>query len=74
MGNERLPKYDPAAGDPLVTAPSLRQEGREELIKKAREGGDDGEGVAERLADRIARGSKKPQGLRPRGLKRFETA
>jgi hypothetical protein len=74
MGNERLPKYDPAAGDPLVTAPSLRQEGREELIKKAREGGDDGEGVAERLADRIARGSNKPQGLRPRGLKRFETA
>ena len=57
--------------DNLVTAPSLRQENREELIKKALEEDDDGDNVVERLADRIAR-SRKPQG-RPRALKRFET-
>jgi serine/threonine-protein phosphatase 2B catalytic subunit len=72
MGNERLPQFNSAAGDPLTTAPSMRQEGREELIKRALEEGGDGDGSVERLADRIARGSK-PQG-RPRGLKRFETA
>lgn len=69
MGNERLPQFDSAAGDPLVTAPSLRQENREELIKKAIEGGGDGESVAERLADSIARGNKQ----RPRSLRRLET-
>ena len=71
MSNERLPQFNPTAGDPLGTAPSMRQENREELIKKALEE-DDGDSVVERLADRIARG-RKPQG-RPRQLKRFETA
>lgn len=73
MTNERLPMFDSAAGskDPLVTAPSMRQENMEELIKKALEEDEDGDGVVERLADRIAR-SRKPQG-RPRALKRFET-
>ena len=71
MGNERLPKFDPTA-DPLITAPSMRQENREGLIKKALEEDEDGDSVVERLADRIARG-RKPQG-RPKGLKRFETA
>ena len=72
MGNERLPKFDPVGTkDPLVTAPSMRQENMEELIKKALEEDKDGDGVVERLADRIARG-RKPQG-RPRALKRFET-
>jgi len=73
MGNERLPMFKTAGSkDPLVTAPSMRQENTEELIKKAMEEDKDGDGVVERLADRIARG-KKPQ-TRPRGLKRFETA
>ena len=72
INNERLPEFDPAAGDPSVTAPSMRQENREELIKKALEEDEDGDSVVERLADRIARG-RKPQG-RPRALKRFETA
>jgi len=72
MGNERLPKYDPTSSkDPLVTAPSMRQEGMEDLIKKALEEDEDGDSVVERLADRIARG-RKPQG-RPRALKRYET-
>ena len=71
MGNERLPQWDPAARDPLVTAPSMRQENREELIKKAMED-EGGDSVVDRLADSIARG-RKPQG-RPKGLKRFETA
>jgi len=70
MGNERLPEFD--MKDPLVTAPSMRQENMEELIKKALEENENGDGVVERLADRIARG-RKPQG-RPRALKRFETA
>ena len=72
MGNERLPHFNPDAGDPLITALSMRQENREDLIKKALEEDEDGENVVERLADRIARG-RKPQG-RPRALKRFETA
>lgn len=72
MSNERLPRFNPAAGDPLVTAPSMRQENREELIKKALEEDEDGDSVVERLADRITRG-RKPQG-RPKTLKRFETA
>jgi len=72
MTNERLPMFDASGSkDTLVTAPSLRQENREELIKKALEEDDDGDNVVERLADRIAR-SRKPQG-RPRALKRFET-
>jgi len=72
MGNERLPKFDPVnSKDPLVTAPSMRQENMEELIKKAMEEDKDGDGVVERLADRIARG-RKPQ-ARPRALKRYET-
>lgn len=50
----------------------MRQEGRDELIKKAMEEDEDGDRVVERLADRIARGKK--QQPRPRGLKRFETA
>ena len=72
MGNERLPQYNSSdPKDPLITAPSMRQENMEELIKKALEEDEDGDGVVERLADRIARG-RKPQG-RPRALKRFET-
>jgi serine/threonine-protein phosphatase 2B catalytic subunit len=70
MGNERLPEYAAGSKD-LVTAPSMRQENMEELIKKALEEDEDGDSVVERLADRIARG-RKPQG-RPRALKRFET-
>ena len=70
MGNERLPVFDPA-GDNLVTAPSMRQENMEELIKKALEENKDGNSVVDNLADKIAR-SRKPQG-RPRALKRFET-
>lgn len=72
MGNERLPQFSPDAGDPQVTAPSMRNENREELIRKALEEDEEGDSVVERLADRIARG-RKPQG-RPRALKRFETA
>ena len=74
MGNERLPEFDASgsSGDLLVTAPSMRQENMEELIKKALEEDVNGDSVVERLADRIAR-SRKPQG-RPRALKRFETA
>jgi len=71
MGNERLPEFD-SSKDPLITAPSMRQENTEELIKKALEEDEDGNSVVERLADKIARG-RKPQG-RPRALKRFETA
>jgi len=73
INNERLPKYISANStkDPHVTAPSMRQENMEEVIKKALEEDVDGNGVVERLADRIARG-RKPQG-RPRALKRFET-
>ena len=72
MTNERLPKYDPAGSkEALVTAPSMRQENMDELIKKAMEEDKDGDGAVERLADRIARG-RKPQG-RPRALKRYET-
>lgn len=70
MSNERLPQFNPSAGDPLLTAPSMRQENRDELIKKALEEDEDGD--VERLADRIVRG-KKQQG-RPKTLKRFETA
>jgi len=74
MGNERLPKFVPAGSqDPLVTAPSMRQEGREELLKKALEEDKDGDGAVERLADRIARG-KKQQPRPARALKRYETA
>lgn len=72
MGNERLPEFDTSDSKDLVTAPSMRQENREELIKKALEEDEDGDSVVERLADKIARG-RKPQG-RPRALKRFETA
>jgi len=73
VGNERLPKFNPtnSTSEVLVTAPSMRQENREELIKRALEEDEDGDGVVERLADRIARG-RKPQG-RPRALKRYET-
>jgi len=72
MGNERLPEFDAAGSkDSLVTAPSMKQENMEELIKKALEEDEDGDSVVERLADRIARG-RRPQG-RPRALKRFET-
>jgi len=70
MGNERLPVFNPA-GDSLVTAPSMRQENMEELIKKALEENGDGNSIVDHLADKIAR-SRKPQG-RPRALKRFET-
>jgi len=71
-GNERLPTFDPTnSKDPHNTAPSMRQENMESLIKKALEGGEDEDSDVERLADRIARGSK-PQG-RPRALKRFAT-
>jgi len=72
MGNERLPEFDASGSkDLLMTAPSMRQENMEELIKKALEEEDDGDSVVERLADSIAR-HRKPQG-RPRALKRFET-
>ena len=72
IGNERLPTFKPVnSNDPSITAPSMRQEHKEDLIKKALEEEDDGS-VVERLADRIARG-RKPQ-TRPRALKRFETA
>ena len=71
MGNERLPQFN-ATGQDLTTAPSLRQENMEELIKKALEENEDGDSVVESLANRIA-GGRKPQG-RPRALKRFETA
>lgn len=68
--NERLPVFD-TAGDHLVTAPSMRQENMEDLIKKAL-AENEGNSVVDNLADKIARG-RKPQG-RPRALKRFETA
>lgn len=72
MGNERLPNFDPTnSKDAPVTAPSMRQEKMEGLIKKALEEDEDEDGAVERLADRIARG-RKPQG-RPRALRRFET-
>jgi len=72
MGNERLPEFDAAGSSGnIVTAPSMRQENMEELIKKALEEDENGDSVVERLADRIAR-TRKPQG-RPRALKRFET-
>ncbi|KAF9653553.1 Metallo-dependent phosphatase [Thelephora ganbajun] len=72
MSNERLPNFDLVnSKDPLTTAPSMRQEKTEDLIKKALEEDEEGDSVVERLADRITRG-RKPQG-RPRGLKRFET-
>ena len=73
MGNERLPEFDMVSSkDPLITAPSMRQENTEGLLKKALEEDDNGDSVVEQLADRIARG-RRPQG-RPRALKRFETA
>lgn len=77
--NERLPMFETGQGSsfPVVAVPSMRSQGpagsnMEDLIKKALEEEEDGAGMVERLADRIARG-RKPQG-RPRALKRFETA
>ena len=82
IANERLPQFTPPAV-PLVPAPSMRLPrlaedgdaegaGMEGLIRRAleEEGLGDG-GMAERLADRIARGKRS---ARPRGLKRYETA
>lgn len=79
--NERLPHFTPA-GIPLVPAPSMRlprmgddpdadAPTMEDLIRRAlEEEGLGNDEIVERLAERISR--SKP--MRPRGLKRFETA
>ncbi|THH01606.1 hypothetical protein EW026_g1105 [Hermanssonia centrifuga] len=85
--NERLPQFSPPPisieAAPSMWVPRLAAENdgqgggthvaMESLIRRAleEEGVDDTDGVAERLAERIAR--TKGGSLRPRGLRRFDT-
>ena len=76
IANERLPEFDPSASPGIFPAPSMRRsetENMELLIKRTLEDDDEdeGDGVVDRIADRIAM-ERLPQG-RPRALKRFET-
>ncbi|KZT06625.1 Metallo-dependent phosphatase [Laetiporus sulphureus 93-53] len=85
LANERLPQY-PSATSPLVPAPSMRllglagdepgsanQLSLHALIRRAlQEEGMEDDGMVERLAEKIA--NSKEVSVRPRALKRIETA